>query len=368
MSRTILRATLLASLLLVTGAAVVAAQDTEPELTIPQAEQAVLVGVRSDVNLPAGEEVDAVVVVQADGVIEGTTGGLVIVDADVTVGSGATVDDVFAVGGTLTVEAGATVDELAYIDTTIDTAPGTVANTRDIRVDITGAMGWAAVGFAAFLFVIWIGWAIWTLVAALLMVAFGTSQARRAAWLIGNHPLKVLGAGLLMLILPWILFVLLAVTVIGLPVAFGLAIAWGIAVFLGYLVAGLWVGERVLRSSRNATRPYAAAFVGVLILLLLSWFPLVTFIATWFGLGAVTMAGWRVLRGGGRPAQAMATAPAYGQPPAGYQPPPGYAPPGYAPPGYGQPGYPTPPYTQPPDQWPPQDRWPPQQPPASWPG
>ena len=83
------------------------------------------------------------------------------------------------------------------------------------------------------------------------MVAFGTSQARRAAWLIGNHPLKVLIAGFLAAVLPWILFALLAVTIIGLPLAFGLLVFWVFAVFLGYLVAGLWVGERLLRSSRN---------------------------------------------------------------------------------------------------------------------
>ena len=145
-------------------------------------------------------------------------------------------------------------------------------------------------------------------------------------------------------------------TIIGIPLAFGLAVVWCLAVFLGYLVAGLWVGEHVLRSSRNSARPYGAVFVGVLILLLLSWFPLVTFIATWFGLGAVTMAGWRVLRGGGR---AAAPPPVYGQPYGQQQP---YYAPQYPPP------YIQPPYGQPVEQWPAADRWPPQQPPASWPG
>ena len=48
-----------------------------------------------------------------------------MIDADVTIGSGGSVEDAFAVGGTLTIEAGATVDELAYFDTTIDAATGT---------------------------------------------------------------------------------------------------------------------------------------------------------------------------------------------------------------------------------------------------
>jgi hypothetical protein len=278
-----------------------------------------------------------------------------MIDADVSVGPGAKVEDVFAVGGTLTIAPGATVDELAFWDTTIDAPAGTVNSQRDIRQDLPGVVGWITAALAIILLVLWIGFGVATLVSGLLMVAFGTSQARRAAWLIGNSPLKVLVAGFLAAVLPWILFALLSVTIIGIPLAFGLALLWGFVVFLGYLVAGLWVGEHVLRSSRNSARPYGAVFVGVLILLLLSWFPLVTFFATWFGLGAVTMAGWRVFRGNRAP---VAPPPVYGQP---YGQPYGY-PPQYAPPPYGQP-----PYAPPAEQWPAQDRWPPQQPPASWP-
>jgi hypothetical protein len=354
---TLVRATVLAGALLAIGAPVVMAQDeTTLEDRVSQVVDGVLVGVRDDVALAAGETTDAVVIVQGDGTIDGTTRGLVMIDADVVVGSSASIEDVFAVGGTLTIESGASVEDLAYFDTTLDAATGTVINTRDIREDLPGALGWVAAAVAILLLVLWIGLGVATLVSGLLMIAFGTSQARRAAWLIGNSPLKVLVAGFLAGVLPWILFALLSVTVVGIPLAFGLALVWGLVVFLGYLVAGLWVGEHVLRSSRNSTRPYGAVFVGVLILLLLSWFPLVTFVATWFGLGAVTMAGWRVLRSGARP---VAPPPTYGQP---YGQPYGYAP-QYPPP------YAQPPYAPPADQWPVQDRWPPQQqPPASWPG
>jgi hypothetical protein len=359
MISTLVRATVLAGVLLAIGAPVVFAQtETELEERLSQVVDGVLVGVRDDVDLPAGETADAVVVVQGDGTIEGTARGLVMIDANVTIGSGGSVEDAFAVGGTLTIEAGATVEDLAYFDTTVDAPTGTITSQRDIREDLPGTLGWIAAAVTILLLVIWIGLGVFALVSGLLMVAFGTSQARRAAWLIGNSPLKVLIAGFLAAVLPWILFALLSVTIIGIPLAFGLALVWGLAVFLGYLVACLWVGEHVLRSSRNSARPYGAVFVGVLILLLLSWFPLVTFIAVWFGLGAVTMAGWRVLRGGGRP---VVPPPVYGQP-YGQQQPYGYAP-QYPPPPYVQP-----PYGQPVEQWPAQDRWPPQQPPASWPG
>jgi hypothetical protein len=79
-----------------------------------------------------------------------------------------------------------------------------------------------------------------------------------------------------------------------------------------------------------------------------SWIPFVGAVATWFGLGAVTLAGWRVLRSGGTPPAPMGYGGQWGMP---YQvPPPPYAQPPYAPP-------------------PPPGYWPPQQggPPASWP-
>ena len=361
MISTTVRALLLACGLLAIGATTVTAQD-DPGLgdRLSQVVDGVLIGVRDDVALAAGETTDAIVVIEGDAVIEGDTGGVFAYDANVSIeGPGASVGRVFTVGGTLTVGAGATVEEVTYFDTTLDIAEGTVTNPpRDIRADVSGTVGWIAAGFAVLLLLIWIGFGVFTLVSGLLLVAFGTSQARRAAWLIGNHPFKVLVAGFLAAVLPWILIVLLAITVVGLPLAFGLLLLWGFAFFLGYLVAGLWVGERILRSSRTKDRPYWAMFLGVLVLLLLSWIPFVTLIATWFGLGAVTMAAWRVLRGGGRPAQIQGYGQPYGQP-YGYVPPPQYAPPPYTP---------QPPYAPPTEQWPPQDRWPPQPPPASWPG
>ena len=55
--------------------------------------------------------------------------------------------------------------------------------------------------------------------------------------------------------------------------------------------------ERILSRARMAARPYGAAFLGVLILMLLGWVPLVTPVALWFGIGAVTLAGLLVFSG-----------------------------------------------------------------------
>jgi hypothetical protein len=136
---------------------------------------------------------------------------------------------------------------------------------------------------------------------------------------------------------------------VGIPLAIVLAPAWGVVVLLGQIVVATWIGERILPRGRTASRPYGSAFLGMLILILLWWTGIVPLLVGIFGTGAVTLAGWRMLRGGGTPPVPPGYGDQWGQPMQ-------YAPPPYAPP----------PYAPPP---PPQGNWPPQggQPPGSWP-
>jgi hypothetical protein len=335
---------LAATILFIGGLPVLAQSDAGP---LGRVDGSVLVGIQNDVALASGESADAVFVVRGSAVIEGEADAVVAIDSDVTItGTGASVDDVFTVGGTLTIESGASVEDVAYVDTVVTGGELVTGELRDAEVDWAGAAAWLGTILVVGFFVVLIGWLIAVLVSALLLVAFGTSQARRAAANIGGDTLKTIFAGLLMILLPWIVIGLLFVTVVGIPLAIGLALMWGFVAFLGWLVAALWLGQVLLRSSRTAARPYGAAFVGTLVLILISFIPFVGPIMSFLGLGAVTLAGWRVLRSGGMPP----APPGYGQWGTPYQvPPPPYAPPPYAPP---PPGY-----------------WPPQQggPPASWP-
>jgi hypothetical protein len=336
-----------------------AVAQTDEQVLPAAANGSVMVGIQNDVSLAAGEETDAVFVVDGTAVIEGSAKAVVAIDSDVTIsGTGASVESVLAIGGTLNLADGATVKDLAYVGTT-----PTIAATATVTGEITNIETDFA-DFAAFLiaalaliaFFVFIGWVLAVLISALLLVAFGTDQARRAAANIGGDVLKTLVVGLLMLIVPWIVIVLLGITIVGIPLAIGLALMWGFIAFLGYLVVGLWIGERILSRSRRAARPYGAAVLGVLILMLVSWIPFVSTIVLWFGLGAVTLAGWRTLRSGGTPPMMAGPGAPYGQT---WQ----------APPPYGQPVYGQPPYAQPPYAPPPQGYWPPQQggPPAGWP-
>jgi hypothetical protein len=342
---------LLAVTILLIGAIPAMAQSDEEGLSLATDDGSVLVGLQNDIVVPVGQSADLVFVVDGTARVEGSAEVIVAFDSEVVVsGPSASVDNIFTVGGSLAVDGGASVEELAYADTDVTgvTAGSVSGEVRDVQTDLAGALAFVAAALVIVAFFVWIGAGIAMLFSALIVVAFGTTQARRAAFNIGNDILKTLFAGLLMLIVPWLVIGLLAITIVGLPLAIGLAVLWFFVAFLGYIVVGIWIGERILSRARNASRPYGAAFLGVLILMLLSWIPLVTPVAMWFGLGAVTLAGWRVLRGGGIPPVPPGYGQPYGQPM--QVPPPPYAPPPYAPP------------PPPPGQWPPQGG-----PPPSWP-
>src|SRR5712692_8190659 len=92
--------------------------------------------------------------------------------------------------------------------------------------------------------------------------------------------------------------VLLLVTLIGIPLGLigllSLALLWG----LGYALSALVLGRRLVKEPRGLVLAFS---VGLLILRVVDLIPLignlVTFAATVFGLGALTIAGWRAARG-----------------------------------------------------------------------
>ena len=108
-----------------------------------------------------------------------------------------------------------------------------------------------------------------------------------------------------MVLIPLAAFLLIA-TLIGAALGVGILIAlWPLVAFVGYLVAGIWIGDWVLQQRRPAVsreRPYLAAVIGLLILQALSLVPvlgIVSALVSLFGFGAVVLLGWRTLRAGG---------------------------------------------------------------------
>jgi hypothetical protein len=132
------------------------------------------------------------------------------------------------------------------------------------------------------------------------MAGLAARQVRRAEMLIRVEPVRTAGVGVLGLVLPIVLLVVLTATIIGAPLAFGIAFAlWPLTAFLGYLVAGIAVGDWIvgrLSPAVNRERPYLAAVVGMVTLEVVGIVPLVSAIATLFGYGAVLLLAWRTLR------------------------------------------------------------------------
>lgn len=96
------------------------------------------------------------------------------------------------------------------------------------------------------------------------------------------------------------------ITIVGIPIGFSLLVCvWPTLAFIGYLVAAIWLGEWALGRMRGTAieteRPYFAAVIGLLITFVLGFVPLFTAVISFFGLGAVVLAAWRTLRGGGAP-------------------------------------------------------------------
>lgn len=258
----------------------------------------VVVSVNGTVDVPAGDRLDAVVVVDGSARIGGDVGTVVIVAGSATF-SDATVGSLTVVNGSAELQDGTTV--LGDVRTfhgsvTQDTGSTVLGSVRALDGDVAAF----AILLVPLFLLLFIGLVIAGFVAALLVATFGARQVRESEALISGRPGPVLVAGIVGTVaLPALAFLLMA-TVIGAPVGFGLLFVLLPALaFLGWIVAAIWIGDWLVASIRGARepgRPYLAVVLGVTALGLAGIIPFVSAIATLFGFGAVLLAAWRVLR------------------------------------------------------------------------
>ena len=272
----------------------------------------VLIVTGGDVEVAAGEQADAVIVVGGDARIAGTVNTLVLVDGTATV-SGATLETIAVINGTADLMAGTAVSgDVIRFDSAITRADGVVIGGA-IK-DMAGDVAAFGIFMGAAMLLMWIGFGIATLLVGLLVAGLAARQVRVATTLISREPGKTVLVGLLSLVVPPLLAVLAIVTIIGIPTGIGLlVVVWPAVAFIGYVVAAIWLGEWILRQRSGSTpaeRPYTAALLGLLIAFVIGFVPLVTAILSIFGLGAVVLASWRTLRGPGTPRQVVQTQPA----------------------------------------------------------
>jgi hypothetical protein len=259
----------------------------------------VLISVQGDVSVPAGEHADVVVVVNGHAAISGEVNTIVVIDGSADL-SGARTESIVAVRSPVTIGAGSVVlGDVMTVDSLVKQVgnaqvQGTV---RDMAADLTGF----GLFLASALILLWIGSAIAAAAAGLLLAGIAARQVRAAEALISHEPGQTLLAALVGVVVPLIAVLALFVTIVGAPLGAGILFGlWPLAGFLGFLVAGIWIGDWILgRMSPTVVRerPYLAAVIGIAILEIAGIFPLLPFVAGLFGYGAVVLLAWRTFRG-----------------------------------------------------------------------
>ena len=263
----------------------------------------VLVAVNRSVDIPAGDEMDTLVVVDGNARISGSIRTIVIAGGAATL-SGATAETLVVLNGTADLQAGTTITgEVRTLDASVTQAVGATVrgSVRSLDTDLAAL----ALLFVPAFILLFLGLGFVAVAAALLVAAFGSRQVRDLEALIRREPGQVLVTGIVATIAIPVLSVLLMVTIVGAPLGFALLFLLMPAIaFFAWIVAAIWVGDWVVerwRGQSEAGRPYRAAIVGVVVLAIAGLFPFVSAIATLFGLGALLLTAGRMLRGGPRP-------------------------------------------------------------------
>lgn len=256
-----------------------------------------IISVDGTVDVPAGQTVDGVVVVNGTATVEGTVGSVVVVHGTATL-TGATARHLVVVDGTANLGAGTTVTgDITTVRGDVLRDASAVVAGRTTALDANLAA--LALALIPVLIVISIGVYVAMVVAGIALAAFGARQTRTAEALITRKPGQTLVAGLIATILLPILFGVLAFTVIGTPIGLAmLLVGLPLLAFIGWLVAAIWVGDWLLskRGTPEVEHPYRAAILGVVVLAVAGILPFVSAIATLFGVGAVVLAAWTGFR------------------------------------------------------------------------
>jgi hypothetical protein len=261
----------------------------------------VLVSTGGDVTLPADEHADVVVVVNGTATIRGEVNTIVVVNgaADLL---GARTENLVAVKSPVELGPGTVVQgDVQQLDSLVHQTgnaqiQGRVTDLAATLIGIGAVLGPA-------LLLMWIGFGLAAIAAGLLLAGLAARQVRAAEGIISREPVLALAAGIVGVFVFPILAILLIATLIGAPLGAGILLGiLPLVAFVGYLVAGIWLGEWIVRRTSSESireRPYLAAFIGVFILQALGVVPIlsiVTMIASLFGFGALLVLSYRTLR------------------------------------------------------------------------
>jgi hypothetical protein len=253
-----------------------------------------------DVTLAANEHADVLVVVDGAATIEGNVGAVLVINGTANL-VGAHTTGIVAISSHVTIDAGSEVSgDIRTLSSTVDAASGSImtGTVRDLAPDLASATVLAGPA----LFLVYLAFVLSAIAAGLLMAGLAARQVGAAGQLISREPLMTIASGFIGLLGIVVIGTGAIVTVFGAPFGLGLLVfVLPGLFFIGYLVAGIWVGEQILgRSSPEVMRerPYLAALVGLAVVGAISIVPGVGGIVGFVGFGAVMLLMWRVARGG----------------------------------------------------------------------
>lgn len=274
-----------------------------PALAIAQdrgAPHGVLVRIQGDITLGAEAREAAVVVVQGDASVAGTAGLVVVVQGTATL-SGARVQDLVVVQGHARLDSGTVVTgDVQLVEATLTRGAGAVVEGA-IHDDVGYRLGR---GMLVFGLLFALGAALALLASGLVAAAVAPHGVRAVGAILTDE----LAATLVAVVLVWIALPIVAAllfpTIVGIPTALAVFFVVLPALgFLGYLIAGIRLGDYVLgrmRGHDEAWHPYLAAVTGLGLLMVLGWVPMlgsvVTPVAAFLGSGALAVHAWKTTR------------------------------------------------------------------------
>jgi cytoskeletal protein CcmA (bactofilin family) len=129
------------------------------------------------------------------------------------------------------------------------------------------------------------------LIAGSVIFAFTKDHANRTAEILRTKPLKSLGIGFIAAICVPIICVIMLVLVLTIPLGFVVFLVYLVALYIAKFYVGLWLGKLILRNRPAGASPIPPMLLGITILYVLTWIPilgfLITLVVIFFGLGAL---------------------------------------------------------------------------------
>ena len=262
-----------------------------------------LVRVEGDVVISRGESADLVVVVSGNAEVRGRAAAVVVLGGEARL-IGARVGHVAVVRGAVYLGEGAVVEGDVWLAwARLEQAPGAEVAGRVHRGVADYGWGWLAISPLHSL-----GLAVVAVSLALLAVAAVPRRTLAAGAALTRQTLGAVSWGLVLFLAVPAVGALLFFTVVGLPASLVmLGLLLPLAFLAGFTVSAVRLGRWVLRSS--ATRPYGAAALGSLLLLVVGLVPvagqILVLLAGMLGAGALLGT-----FGGGAPEKVTAPGPA----------------------------------------------------------